>query len=142
MRPFPFKVPVAAFTLYTSAKDYGLFLATLLNDERSLKQIIDSPIPVNPKLDLSWGLGWGLERKPDDVVIWHWGNNPGYRAFAMASTKSGDGSVMLTNSDVGLALAKPFGDQVLPDGPHKVFRFHLLREGLSKLLCETFDVCL
>lgn len=31
MRSFPFKIPVAAVTLYTSAKDYGLFLAALLN---------------------------------------------------------------------------------------------------------------
>lgn len=142
IRPFPFRVPVAAFTLYTSAQDYGLFLATLLNDESTLKQIIGSPVTVNPKLDLSWGMGWGLERKTDDVVIWHWGNNPGYRAFVMASTKSGDGFVMLTNSDIGFALAKPFGDTVLPEGAHKVFRFHLLRDGLSNLLCETFDVCL
>ncbi|HZG18805.1 MAG TPA: serine hydrolase domain-containing protein [Herbaspirillum sp.] len=142
MRPFPFRVPVAAFTLYTSAKDYGLFLAALLNDERTLEQIVESPVTVNPKLELGWGLGWGLERKPDDILIWHWGNNPGYRAFVMASTTSGDGYVMLTNSDAGLALAQPLADAVLPQGPHKAFRFHLLREGLSNLLCETFDVCL
>ena len=40
MRPFPFRVPISAFTLYTSAQDYGLFLATLLNDERTLRQIV------------------------------------------------------------------------------------------------------
>lgn len=142
MRPFPFLVPVAAFTLYTSAKDYGLFLTALLNDERTLRQIIDAPVPVNPKLDLSWGLGWGLERHADDVLIWHWGNNPGYRAFAMASTRSGDGFAMFTNSDSGLVLAQPFGNTVLAGGPHKVFRFHLLRDGLNNLLCETFDICL
>ncbi|MFX5464561.1 serine hydrolase, partial [Acinetobacter baumannii] len=92
-----------AFSLYTSAGDYGLFLATLLNDERTLKQITDSPVPVNPKLNLNWGLGWGLQRQADDTVIWHWGNNPGYRAFAMASSMRGDGFVIFTNSDAGLA---------------------------------------
>lgn len=142
VRPFPFKTPVAAFSLYTSAGDYGLFLATLLNDERTLKQITDSPVPVSPKLNLNWGLGWGLQRQADDTVIWHWGNNPGYRAFAMASSMRGDGFVILTNSDAGLALAKPFADAVLPQHPHKLFRFHLLREGLSSLLCKTFDVCI
>lgn len=141
MKPWPFRVPVSAFTLYTSARDYGLFLAALLKDERSLRQIVESPVPVNPKLNLSWGLGWGLEQNRDDVVLWHWGNNPGYRAFVMASPRTGDGFVMFTNSDSGLALAEPIGEKVLA-GPHKVYRFHLLREGLDNLLCEMFDVCL
>ena len=39
---------------------------------------------------LAWGLGWGIEAAPnDDQFIWHWGNNPGYRAFVMASVQSG-----------------------------------------------------
>lgn len=141
-RPFPFRIPISAFTLYTSAQDYGLFLAALLNDAPTLRQIVDSPVPVNPKLNLSWGLGWGLERHADDVVIWHWGNNPGYRAFGMASTQTGDGFVLLTNSDGGMALAEPFGRAVVPGAPHKTFRFHLLREGLTNLLCGTIDVCI
>lgn len=139
--PFPFRVPVSAFTLYTSARDYGVFLAALLKDERSLRQIVESPVPVDSNLDLFWGLGWGLEQNRDDVVLWHWGNNPGYRAFVMASPRTGDGFVMFTNSDSGLALAEPIGEKVLP-GPHQVYRFHLLRDGLDNLLCETLDICL
>lgn len=140
-KSWPFRVPVSAFTLYTSARDYGLFLAALLNDERSLRQIVESPVPVNPTLKLSWGLGWGLEQTPDDILLWHWGNNPGYRAFVMAAPRTGDGFVMFTNSDGGLALAEPIGESVLP-GPHRVYRFHLLRDGLAGLLCEMLDVCL
>lgn len=136
----PFREPVAAFMLYTSARDYGRFLAALLKDERSLRQIVASPVPVSAKLDLSWGLGWGLERQQGEVFLWHWGNNPGYRAFAMVSPHSGDGFVMLTNSELGFALARPIGEQVL-GGPHQVFRFHLLRDGLDNLLCEMLDVC-
>lgn len=140
MKPWPFRVPVAAFTLYTSARDYGQFLAALLKDEPILRQIVASPVPVNPKLNLAWGLGWGIEQDKDDVSIWHWGNNPGYRAFVMASPRSGNGFVMFTNSDNGLAIAEPFGEKILP-GPHPVYRFHLLREGLANLLCETLGVC-
>lgn len=139
--PFPFRVPVSAFTLYTSARDYGLFLTALLKDERSLRQIVESPVPVNPKLNLSWGLGWGLEHNRGEVVLWHWGNNPGYRAFVMASPRTGDGFVMFTNSDSGLALAEPIGKKILA-GSHQVYRFHLLRDGLANLLCEKLDVCL
>ncbi len=141
LKPVRFREPVAAFSLYTSAADYGRFLAALLKDERSLRQIVESPVPVNSKLDLSWGLGWGIERSQGDVILWHWGNNPGYRAFVMASPSSGDAFVLFTNSEKGLALAKPLGDDVLP-GAHPVYRFHLLRDGLANLMCETLDVCI
>jgi CubicO group peptidase (beta-lactamase class C family) len=141
MAPWQFSVPVSAFSLLTSAKDYGRFLETVLNDEHMLQHIVDSPVEVNPQLNLSWGLGWGIERSKDDLFIWHWGNNPGYRAFVMASVKTGHGFVLLTNSDKGTALAEPLANQVLP-GQHKVFRFHQLRDGLANWLCETLDVCL
>jgi CubicO group peptidase (beta-lactamase class C family) len=141
MKPWQFSVPVSAFSLVTSAQDYGRFLETVLNDERILQQVVASPVAVNPQLNLSWGLGWGIERGKDDLFIWHWGNNPSYRAFVIASVKTGNGFVMLTNSDKGLALAEPLANQVLP-GQHKVFRFHQLRDGLANLLCETLDVCL
>lgn len=132
--------PFAAFTLYTSARDYGRFLAALLKDERSLHQIVASPVPVDAKLDLSWGLGWGIERRQSEVFLWHWGNNPGYRGFAMISPESGDGFVMFTNNDLGMALARPVGEELL-GGSHPVFRFPLLRDGLDNLICDAFDVC-
>jgi len=50
------------------------------------------------------------------------------RAFVMASVESGDGVVILTNSENGLALAEPIVKSVLP-GAHKVFRFYMLRGG-------------
>lgn len=136
----PLREPLAAFTLYTSAGDYGRFLAALLKDEPSLRQIVAAPVPVSARLDLGWGLGWGLARQGGEQFLWHWGNNPGYRAFAMLSPHSGDGFVMFTNSELGLALARPLGEQVL-GGPHKVFRFPLLRDGLDNLLCDMLDVC-
>lgn len=137
----PFREPIAAFSLYTSAGDYGRFLAALLQDEPTLRQIVEAPVPVNAKLDLSWGLGWGLEQNRGDLFLWHWGNNRGYRAFVMASPRTRSGFVMFTNSDKGMALAEPIGNEVFP-GPHPVYRFYLLRDGLANLLCETLDICL
>lgn len=139
--PFTFGEPVAAFTLRTSAADYGRFLAALLKEEHTIRQIVESPVSVSPKLDLGWGLGWGLERNRGDTFLWHWGNISGYRAFVMASPRTGDGFVMLTNSDVGMSLAEPVGEAILA-GPHQVYRYHLLRDGLENLLCETLDICL
>jgi CubicO group peptidase (beta-lactamase class C family) len=140
LTPLPFREPVAAFTLYTSASDYGRFLATLLKDEPTLRQIVESPVSVSTQLNLSWGLGWGLERNRAEVFLWHWGNNSGYRAFVMASPRTGDGFVMFTNNDMGLSLAEPLGEEVFA-GPHQVYRFHLLRDGLANLLCEMLDIC-
>lgn len=138
LQPTRFLAPVAAFSLYTSAQDYGKFLAAVLNDPSTLEKITQAPVLVNPDLNLSWGLGWGIERSASDAFLWHWGNNPGYRAFAMASTQTGDGLVMLTNSDSGLTLAEPLTQHVLP-GRHSAFRFHML--GLDSWLCRGWNIC-
>ena len=138
---YPFREAVAAYSLYTSAADYGRFLAALLNEPLLLRQIVDSPAPLAAMPGVDWGLGWGLERSPGETYLWHWGNNSGYRAFVMAAPRSGVGFVMLTNSDKGLALAQTLGEQVLP-GPHPVYRLHFLRDGLANYICETLDICL
>lgn len=133
--------PVAAFSLYTSVADYGKFLVAVLNDEHALRQITASPAVVDPGLNLSWGLGWGIERTRDDLAIWQWGNNTGYRAFVMASPQTGDGFVMLTNSENGLRLAEPVARKVMP-GEHKLFQSPILGRGVLEVMCDTLHVCL
>lgn len=54
---------------------------------------------------LHWGLGWGLETRPAARAVWHWGDNDGFRSFAIAYPDTGRGIVLMTNSDSGLALA-------------------------------------
>jgi CubicO group peptidase (beta-lactamase class C family) len=135
-----FNVPVAAATLYTTAQDYGRFLAAVLGDERLLALITEFPVPVESRLDLSWGNGWGIERVGSDAYLWQWGNNPGYRAFVMASPRTGSGFVLLTNSESGLALSEPIANAVLP-GAHRVFKFRMLRDGFSYFLCDTLSAC-
>lgn len=122
----PLKVPVAAATLYSTAQDYGRFLAAVLGDERLLGLITESSVAVDPRLQLSWGNGWGIERVGTRTYLWQWGNNPGYRAFVMAEPASGSGFVLLTNSDRGLALSEPIANAVLPDA-HRVFKLNMLR---------------
>lgn len=135
------KKPIAAFSLYTTAADYGKFLVTVLNDNRVLKQITESPVAVDPNLNLSWGLGWGIERAEDDLYIWQWGSNTGYRAFVIASVRTGDGFVMLTNSENGLKLAEPITQKVL-SREHKLFQSPILGGGITDFLCETLRFCL
>jgi CubicO group peptidase (beta-lactamase class C family) len=135
------KEPNAAFSLHTTASDYGKFLVALLNDDEIIKQISASPVPVDPGLGVSWGLGWGIARDHDESTIWQWGNNTGYRAFVIASPGTGDGFVMLTNSENGLELAEPLTQKILP-GERRLFQFSSLHGDVINWVCNTVRLCL
>ncbi len=132
---------MAPLSLYTTARDYAKFLAALMADHQAVQLIVEAPVSVVPKLDLSWGLGWGIERGEREVFLWQWGNNPGYRAFVMASTSSGAAVVMLTSSENGLAMAEPIVATVLP-GTHRAFSSYLVREGISYFACKNLNWCM
>ncbi|MGN8083997.1 hypothetical protein [Variovorax sp. 22077] len=70
---------------------------------------------------LQWGLGWGIELAQGGPYLWQWSNNPGFRALAMASARSKDGFVVLTNSEHGMPPAASIARRVLP-ADHNVFR--------------------
>ncbi len=136
-----FRTPIAAFSLYTSAADYARFVVAVLSDAPALQAMLGALVSVESSLGLDWGLGWGLETASSgDQFIWHWGNNPGYRAFVMASVQSGDGVVMLTSGENGLALAEPIVQAVLP-GTHKTFQFSRIPSGIEHLVCRTLGLC-
>lgn len=137
----PLQQPVAAFSLYTTVDDYARFLIALLRDPALLAETADSPVDVDTRLNLSWGLGWGLEQSADGAQLWQWGNTPGYRAFVLAVPGSGDGLVLLTNSDAGLKLVEPLVRAALP-GEHKFLRSPFLTAGVLDALCEILGVCL
>ena len=120
-----FRYPVAAASLYTTAEDYALFLCALLANQRLLVQTASTPVNVAPILGIEWGYGWGIERSAGGANLWHWGNNPGFRSFTMVSPSSGDGFVLFTSSDRGMALAVPVAYQVLPM-EHNAFQFSMV----------------
>lgn len=121
-RHIRFLEPVAAASLYTTAADYARFMSALLADDRLISLALSSPTMVDPALGLQWGLGWGIEHAEGGPYIWQWGNNPGFRAFAMASISSKDGFVILTDSERGMPLAASVANSVLP-ATHNAFRF-------------------
>lgn len=135
--------PVAAYSLYTTVDDYARFVIAWLRDPALQAMSTESPVDVDPRLNLAWGLGWGLETSADGTGtrFWQWGNNPGYRAFVLAVPASGDGLVLLTNSDAGLKLVGPLVQTTLP-GEHKVLRSPFLSGGVLDTLCELLRVCL
>jgi CubicO group peptidase (beta-lactamase class C family) len=123
--PARFETPVAAASLYTTAEDYARFMAEFLADARRVVLTMSAPVTADAALGLEWSFGWGVERTARGVVLWQWGNNPGFRSFAMLLPESGDGFVVLTNGERGLAMAVPIADAVLP-GSHPAFRFRML----------------
>jgi CubicO group peptidase (beta-lactamase class C family) len=121
-----FPDPIVPSSLYTTAGDYAKFITALLADPEILRLTTTTPVTVDGRLGLEWGLGWGLERQGDELNLWHWGSNPGYRSFVMVSTKTGNGIVILTDNERGLIVAEPLVNAVLP-GHHNAFRFYMLR---------------
>ena len=117
-----FGSPVAAASMYTTAADYSKFMSAVLANQSLVSLSVSQPVEVDRSLGLFWGLGWGIEHAIGGPYIWQWGNNPGFRAFAMASIASKDGFVIFTNSDRGMPLATSLAHSVLP-AEHGVFRF-------------------
>ena len=121
-RQIQFLNSVGAASLYTTAADYARFMSNLLANDRLISLTFSNPAQVDSTLGLQWGLGWGIERSEGGPYIWQWGNNPGFRAFAMASVVTKDGFVILTNSERGMPLAASVAHSVLPT-EHNAFRF-------------------
>ena len=122
---FDITEPNAAASLYTTAEDYAKLMAVWLADPVLLALTLAAPMSVDPALGLAWGQGWGIEMAAGGPYLWQWGNNPGFRAFALASVASGNGFVLLTNSERGMPLAAPLARATVP-AEHGVFRFHML----------------
>ncbi len=122
----------AAYSLLTTAPDYGRFLAASLDGSllapalarQWLTPEIRVPLKrtealekVEPVLEdgVAWGLGWGLE--PQSGCFFHWGANSGARAFAMGMLAQRTALVIFLNEESGLRLVPPIIQSVLP-GEH------------------------
>ncbi len=124
-RQFDFSEPNAAASLYTTAEDYAKLISALLADTTLLSLTLANPVSTEPELGLAWGYGWGIETAAGGPYLWHWGNNPGFRAFTMVSASSKNGYVLFTNSERGMPLAASLARSTIP-AEHGVFRFHML----------------
>ncbi|MCJ8318112.1 MAG: beta-lactamase family protein [Colwellia sp.] len=74
------------------------------------KQSIDEML--TPQID-DMGIGFFLEGKNPFTAFSHGGSNEGFRAFLYAQTQSGDGIVIMTNSDSGGKLIDEIMDDVI-----------------------------
>jgi CubicO group peptidase (beta-lactamase class C family) len=121
-RPIP-KEANAAWSLRTTARDYALFVDTVLNGvglkPATLKEMETPQVAVDPTCLLDcfdgapkelsksiyWGLGWGIEQTDQGKSIWHWGDSGGWRCYVTAVPQRKVGIVIFTNSANGLSIA-------------------------------------
>lgn len=127
--------PLVAYTLHTTAADYARFLQAVLSGSRlkraTAEQWLYPRITVrqrcieclNPDArdadqHVAWGLGWGLE--PEQGAFFHWGDNGGFKTFAVGSRTSRSAVVVLTNGANGMAIMPDVIQRLMP-GEHPSF---------------------
>ncbi len=102
--------PNVAGGLLTTARDYAAFLSALLDPDgtalgltRALRNEMARPqIALNALM--GWGLGWGLETNRG--TLWHWGDNGGWKNFALVEPRDDAALVVFTNSSHGMNVAE------------------------------------
>lgn len=118
----------AAYTLTTTARDYDNFIRRALYEGEGLDSAthgmmfeVSSNTGEKPSAFLAdesvdWGLGVGIQTVSGRQRVWHWGDNPGFKAFFMLDPDSGDRMVIFMNSENGAQAFKEVLEYFLGDG--------------------------
>jgi len=121
-----------AFTLVTSARDYhnfihrGLYLGEGLQPSTrnmmftASSNADDQSAPSTADPYISWGLGVGIQVVNGRKLIWHWGDNPGFKALFMFSPDTGESMLLFTNSENGLSTYQEVLELFMGQGPYPV----------------------
>jgi len=121
LKPRVAKTYLAADLVYTTAADYAAFMVGVLHDrglspavaaERGRIQASTHEGDCKGKAETcpaqsGFGLGWQIMVFPSATVWMHTGKDEGVFTFAYLNRTTGDGAVMLTNSDNGAAVVLP-----------------------------------
>jgi CubicO group peptidase (beta-lactamase class C family) len=114
--------PTPGASLYTTASDYGKFLAALLNGEglteTAWKAMLAPQIEVRARADsaekvFDWGLGVGLQRTEKGLAFWHWGDNGEFQAYFEVLPSEKRGLIVFLNGVNGQAVSRAVTQAVL-----------------------------
>jgi CubicO group peptidase (beta-lactamase class C family) len=110
-----------AASLHTTATDYGRFLVAVVNGTglkpETRRLMVTAQVQVRdggattinrpdakPFPDVAWGLGWGLQTVPNDLSLFHWGNNGDAKAYVVVAERSRSAVAIFANSVYGLSI--------------------------------------
>lgn len=119
-----------AWTLVTNAHDYNNFIQMALYKGEGLRPSTHEmmfarssnaddksvPNPADPFID--WGLGVGIESTPARKLVWHWGDNPGFKAFFALDPATGESVILFTNSENGPSAYKEVLELFMGEGEY------------------------
>ncbi|WP_162312584.1 serine hydrolase domain-containing protein [Pseudoxanthomonas yeongjuensis] len=119
-----------AWTLVTNAHDYNNFIQGGLYKGEGLKPSTHGmmlarssnaddksvPNPADPFID--WGLGVGIQSTEGRKLVWHWGDNPGFKAFFALDPATGESIVLFTNSENGPSTYKEVLELFMGEGEY------------------------
>jgi CubicO group peptidase (beta-lactamase class C family) len=124
--------PNAAGSMQTTLRDYSKFLSAVMlhqaDKEKYTTEMLSPQIAINSahqfpslttgtsdagkKIDLSYGVGWGLYTSPYGKAFFKEGHDEGWRNLALCF-ENGTGILILTNSSNGEGIFKPLIDSLL-----------------------------
>ena len=127
--------PRGASTLETTAADYALFLEAVLQQkilsraswrelfspqirirsERQFGPLSTKQTTKNDKIELSYGLGWGLLKTPYGTGAFKEGHGEGFQHYSIVFPDVGKGVMLMTNSDNGEGIFKELLELTMAD---------------------------
>jgi CubicO group peptidase (beta-lactamase class C family) len=99
---------MAAAGLWTTPSDLARFAIDIQKSKAGKSHAVLSAKMVNEMLTPQvggWGLGFELQGKNESARFAHGGSNEGYKCLLVAYASTGQGAVVMTNSDRGAALS-------------------------------------
>ncbi|MCO6496035.1 MAG: beta-lactamase family protein [Chitinophagaceae bacterium] len=129
----------AAYTLYTTAEDYTVFIQKALNKGIGLRpethklmiskanevQKGDQPSPDDAHVPIA--LGMRLQYNEAGTWLWHTGSNPGFRCFFITNPETGESLAAFMNAETGFQAMPLLMKLFL--GDHQTYWAYLWREG-------------
>ena len=114
--------PIAAYSMFTNASDYGLFLQYVIETHSAGLATNDPFIATQTKIKttrsdetLGWSLGWGTLQRANDIVYFQWGDNGAFRSFAAFDPISKNGIVFFANGSFGTIYTDELAAPILGD---------------------------
>ena len=111
---------VSASSLYTTINDYTAFITAFLKNKGirpdTKNKMLEPQIKINN--ELSWSLGFGIEKTQKGDAFWQWGDFEIYQGYLNILREQMSGVIYFTNSSNGLSIVRDIMELVFGYGEH------------------------